>query len=211
MNLKQFDISSRCLNEYESGDEVFDFYNRFLVHCAPTLLSVKPASLYCMKPATKHFELWCAQRSQIESAYGIKSFILKETASQVVALIYNLKWLERILNSSKVELFLKELGYNGFEVETSLNQLRTNFIKGCPHELGIFLGYPLEDVKGFMTSHSECLMCGYWKVYSRPDEARRIFSLYDQTKELVKSALVSGVNPHDILKHHSGLRLKAAV
>ncbi len=52
-----------------------------------------------------------------------------------------------------------------------------------PHEIGVLLGYPLEDVIGFIESQS-CIMIGTWKVYnSNPDEAQQRFKLYKSVRE----------------------------
>ena len=35
-----------------------------------------------------------------------------------------------------------------------------------PHEIGVFLGYPLEDVVGFIRHRGKCFTCcGCWKSY----------------------------------------------
>lgn len=35
-----------------------------------------------------------------------------------------------------------------------------------PHEMGILLGYPVEDVEGFIINNGKNeLYTGYWKVY----------------------------------------------
>lgn len=55
---------------------------------------------------------------------------------------------------------------------------------GFPHEIGVFLGYPKEDVEGFIHNEGrKYLMIGYWKVYSNPSRAKMIFKSYDQAKE----------------------------
>ena len=47
-----------------------------------------------------------------------------------------------------------------------------------PHEIGVILGYPLEDVKGYMENGGQkCLLNGYWKVYNNPEEAKRKFEI----------------------------------
>ena len=58
--------------------------------------------------------------------------------------------------------------------------MKSRFDKGedFPHEIGVFLGYPLYDVEGFIEQR-ECVMMGYWKVYRYPSAARRLFALYD--------------------------------
>ena len=57
-----------------------------------------------------------------------------------------------------------------------------------PHELGLLLGYPAEDVRGFMgIGHKKCLYTGYWKVYEKPEEKIALFSEYDRAMDLALS------------------------
>ena len=45
-----------------------------------------------------------------------------------------------------------------------------------PHEIGVFLGYPLEDVVGFIRHRGKCFTCcGRWKTYGDPAAARQHF------------------------------------
>ena len=45
-----------------------------------------------------------------------------------------------------------------------------------PHEIGIFLGYPLDDVVGFIENRGQnCKCCGLWKVYCNESETRKLF------------------------------------
>ena len=45
-----------------------------------------------------------------------------------------------------------------------------------PHEIGVFLGYPLEDVKGFIDNKGKnCESCGVWKVYCNREEKDKLF------------------------------------
>ena len=48
-----------------------------------------------------------------------------------------------------------------------------------PHEIGLFLGYPVEDVKGFINNKAARAKCvGCWKVYGDEEKARRLFNQY---------------------------------
>ena len=54
-----------------------------------------------------------------------------------------------------------------------------------PHEIGLFLGYPVRDVLGFMKSPEEGVMyTGFWKVYGDKDEALRTFARYRKCTEV---------------------------
>ncbi len=62
-----------------------------------------------------------------------------------------------------------------------------------PHEMGIFLGYPLGDVKGFIRHRGrDFLYCGYWKVYENEAEARKLFSVYTSVKQQMLKELYQG-------------------
>ena len=45
-----------------------------------------------------------------------------------------------------------------------------------PHEIGVFLGYPLGDVVGFIENRGKNFTCcGCWKSYGDPDAAQKHF------------------------------------
>ena len=49
-----------------------------------------------------------------------------------------------------------------------------------PHEVGLFLGYPPEDVRGFMENRAAGFkLIGYWKVYGEVDAARKKFESFE--------------------------------
>ena len=47
-----------------------------------------------------------------------------------------------------------------------------------PHEIGVFLGYPLGDVCGFLRDPDGCILCGEWKVYENAGEAAKTFERF---------------------------------
>ena len=55
-----------------------------------------------------------------------------------------------------------------------------------PHEIGLFLGYPLADVQGYIQhcgQHAHCT--GLWKVYGDAQEAQRRFQVYRHCRKAV--------------------------
>lgn len=53
--------------------------------------------------------------------------------------------------------------------------------EGFPHEIGLFLGYPPEDVRGFIENNAKCSKCvGAWKVYGDERAAKRLFAKYEK-------------------------------
>lgn len=55
-----------------------------------------------------------------------------------------------------------------------------------PHEIGLFLGYPLEDVKGFIENKADSSKCsGCWKVYGNEQKALKLFEKYENVQVLI--------------------------
>ena len=89
--------------------------------------------------------------------------------------------LRQSLGSSQACALLAQRGYPCENPEHCVAKLvdRLKESPEFPHEIGLFLGYPPEDVKGFIENralHSKCTGC--WKVYGDQEEAERIFARY---------------------------------
>jgi hypothetical protein len=69
-----------------------------------------------------------------------------------------------------------------------------------PHEMGLLLGYPAEDVEGFITHQgAHCLCVGYWKVYANKERKLKIFEKFENAKESLIQLLSCGVSMGDII------------
>ena len=65
------------------------------------------------------------------------------------------------------------------EEETSRRLCQEAF----PHEIGLFLGYPPEDVEGFRRNKGQNYkLCGWWKVYGDAEEAGAFFQRCDRCR-----------------------------
>jgi hypothetical protein len=54
--------------------------------------------------------------------------------------------------------------------------------------VGLFLGYPLDDVLGFIRHEGHGYkLCGVWKVYGDPERAKKQFRQYELCRECMKS------------------------
>lgn len=62
-----------------------------------------------------------------------------------------------------------------------------------PHEIGLFLSYPPEDVRGFIESPVCGFKCvGCWKVYGDAREARKTFGRYRRCTEICCARFAQG-------------------
>ena len=70
-------------------------------------------------------------------------------------LIYQKEWLEQFLQQEEVRILMHRLGYRDLHLERVLTRFRSRYIRYMqkkqqfPHEMGVLLGYPPEDVEGF--------------------------------------------------------------
>ena len=65
----------------------------------------------------------------------------------------------------------------------------------CPHEVGLFLGYPPEDVEGFIENKGQgALYSGLWKVYSNKENAERILQRWAKCRRKYMECFLSGTD-----------------
>lgn len=128
--------------------------------CATTLAGVKPASLFRYQGADKRQPREAAARWAKELApYGITIRVLKYCPQTGACLIYLYRagWLRSILSEPSTRAFLAGQGYGADQsCQELLRQLsrRLCLEREFPHEIGVFLGYPLEDVVGFIRNRA---------------------------------------------------------
>ena len=197
----------KLLNSKDDKDyfETLISYNAALISAR-----LKPAiTLNISKCGSKNiYHTWCIYGKEYLDKLNLNFIDLRETEKSVVVLIYDEELLFKYLYKKENVSFLEEIGYpNDFTIEEALSVLRVRYKRyNCPHELGIFLGYPVDDVKDFMEcSGKECLSCGYWKVYNGHERAETIFKLFDKVKEEAMDSIIKG---HDTLLLSSIIRNK---
>jgi hypothetical protein len=172
-----------------------DYMKNFLTYLiAPVIAGVKPSSTVTLTKGTNNlYEMWESKSKEYLEELQLSSIVLRKDDKASVILIYDEELLRKTLFEENNIRFLNKLGY--YE-SNNLNDLLKVLVKRydefhCPHELGVFLGIPLEDVKAFINcSKEQCLMCGYWKVYGNKDTAEKIFSYYDKSKNIAKECIL---------------------
>ncbi|MDR3331705.1 MAG: DUF3793 family protein [Synergistaceae bacterium] len=138
---------------------------------------------------------WISVREEIGRRYGLEFAEISCSKTSVLLLIYRSCLLRDQLHNDETREFLAELGYEFEErgaVAPYIRRLVSRFEAGLPHEVGIFLGYPLEDVKGFMENGGRnSKLSGYWKVYGDEAAAQRKFKEYRRAETESAEILMS--------------------
>ncbi|WP_294983971.1 DUF3793 family protein [uncultured Fenollaria sp.] len=164
-------------------------------HCAPVLMGTKLSNLISLSKAKASFDEELLEKYKgIFMAYGIAIEKLCECESSMLLLIYNEERLARYIQKPRIAKFLKDYGYEAIELDQCLSTLKSKLRHfEFPHEIGIFLGFPIDDVIGFIENEGQnYLYCRYWKVYTRPESTKRTFELYDGLRTFVKTKLMEG-------------------
>ena len=162
-----------------------NFETVMIEQCAPVLAGLKPAGLFryetrdCADLA-RRVRSW---NEQLNSK-GLRVRVMKGCARthRFLVYVYREAQLSAVLADKAVQEFLRQEGYQlpAEQEQTGalLNQLSRRLCCQAefPHEIGVFLGYPLPDVVGFIENRGQNFTCcGYWKSYGEPVAARRRF------------------------------------
>lgn len=155
----------------------------FLIrHGAPTLAGIKTGNLFS-SPYTTREQTAEEVRSlnHILVPKGLCLLPLRYSERRVLLYLYRPKRLRRDFAEPGVRELLSEAGYPAERTERCVSELvrRINGEKGFPHEIGLFLGYPSEDVRGFIENHARKFkLIGCWKVYGDENAAQKCFARY---------------------------------
>lgn len=180
---------------------------KLATNCAPVLKNIKESSLLIL---TKEYDVL-----KLMEETNISCRKLYQCGDKIAWLLYRKESLKKILLLRRNVEFLKMQGYfclnevsdymsdktleevlnfQGERLERYINK-KADF----PHEIGILLGYPIEDVEGFiMNKGKNYKYSGYWKVYENPNKILRLFKEYDNAKEQAIRQVLDGEKIKDI-------------
>lgn len=164
--------------------------------CAPTLASIKTANLFRVPyPSEPELQGSMDDMRDALASKGIFLETLKKDAGHALLYLYRRERLRRDLGKEEVAEFLRRNGYMDCSPETAVRRLKERFAKNqdFPHEVGLFLSYPLTDVIGFIENKGRnCKYCGFWKVYGDERAARKKFAQYRKCQEIYRRRYAEG-------------------
>lgn len=167
-------------------------------HCSPTLAGLKTANLFnCEYGTEEELKEYLRNINKTLSKKGIRVMPLKYGNNRALIYLFRPDDLKRDLTCGEAEKLLEENGYekNNCGLGSCLARL-TGKLKESndfPHEIGLFLGYPPEDVRGFMEQgSSKCKCTGTWKVYGNEEAAKKTFARYKRCNELYEKLYAQG-------------------
>jgi len=165
-------------------------------NCAPTLAGMKMGNLFSMR-----YHSLYVLKTEIDSLNsklnekGLFIRLLQDKKEFALIYVYRASLLGQRLNQASAQKVLERYGYRSFSVEASLAYLqkRLQNSEGFPHEIGIFLGYPMGDVLGFIEHGGRnCKCCGLWKVYCDECEALKQFERLQKCSRVYAQVFAGG-------------------
>lgn len=164
---------------------------------APVLKNIKPAELVILK--NKCFkDSWQKEKTTILKKLGLSCKELLVTRESTYILFYHHSLLENILRDVSCQQVLFEQGYllADTSLENLIKQLSKRLVKErFPHEIGLFLGYPIEDVKAFIAYEGKnYCACRYWKVYTDVENSLKKFQEIDDIRKSAARLLNSTIS-----------------
>lgn len=151
--------------------------------CAPTLAGLKVSNLFSTRfENIQKLNAQIAHYNKLLNFKGIYVEIMRIRDNVALILVYRKSKLREVLSEEVLQKFLSKHGYDDFDIEACFKILRAHLmLEDFPHEIGVFLGYPLADIEAFIANkglYHKCVGC--WKVYTNEEDAKKTFAKFDK-------------------------------
>lgn len=165
-------------------------------HCSPTLAGLKTGNLFSFR-----YQNRAAMQNAIRlwnhklRGKGIRIIPLRYRDKHALIYLYRPALLARDIQNQAVCDLLSACGYTPKNGDGCILHLIRRLAESdaFPHEIGLFLGYPPEDVSGFIQNKACNYKCaGCWKVYGDKEKAEETFSRYKKCTEIYHLQWLSG-------------------
>ncbi len=167
------------------------FEQLLVTNGSETLAGMRCAALICLKNLEGDMDgVVAALRKK-----GLEFFHMTGRTGCPLVLVYRPEKLEKALSDRTAAQLLSDAGYSG-NLHKKLEHLGKRFAEtDCPHEVGLFLGYPSSDVLSFMEHGGKNYIClGLWKVYHDETGAKEIFRKFEECRRAYISLLAKGTD-----------------
>lgn len=165
-------------------------------NCSPTLAGMKTGSMFSYA-----FESVDELRESIRglnrrpAVKDLRILPLRISGNNALIYVYRPAKLKNDLSVQETADILEEQGYSCDAPDRCIayliGRLRTQ--TEFPHEIGLFLGYPPADVRGFIENKAQkSKAVGYWKVYGDAEKAKRLFEKYNKCTSVYLKQLTNG-------------------
>ncbi len=166
-------------------------------HSSPTLAGLKTGNLFVCPFANDKLMRGCIRQwNHAIVRKGLRALPLRYRNQKALIYVYRISHLSRDFQQAAAQKLLTEKGYFSPHPAVCIIHLINKLAldKEFPHEIGLFLGYPPEDVYGFINNSSyRCKCTGYWKVYGDEALAKNSFRRFKKCTEIYCAQYAKGI------------------
>ena len=187
-------------------------FDQIVIHSSsPTFCNIKPGNMFFVKNEVfllDKFDVW----KESFMKYGLMAFSNQLSDTSTAILLLNICWCRKILADSFVQAYLSEKGYHTSSVFDFVEELfsRMTNNEGFPHEVGVILGYPVEDVIEFENHQGhDCKYCGCWKSYSDVENAKDCQCKYKDCRNMCDQLFEQGYSLNQIIEKYKQYTIAA--
>ncbi|MCR5461445.1 MAG: DUF3793 family protein [bacterium] len=172
-------------------------------HSAPALCGIKASNLINIKK--EDIKNLSEEIEELNKNHNPKVYFdfLSNNSNNYLILVYRKEKLEeQLLNENNMK-FLEDMGYErSNDILDYIYELkrRIKYNEKFPHEIGVFLGYDLEDTLEFINGNKKPLLKGVWNVYSNEKEKEMIFDKYNRCKNCVLRLVNKGFSLENFMR-----------
>lgn len=169
------------------------YIKRILEMLGAVILGSKPAEIINVPGSKEDKKI---KLSQIEAFFSncsrITYRIITTHDGGKRVLFINEKSMEKVLVNKRCINFLKFVGYPAdYELNDYMDELVFRLqSEEFPHEIGVFLGYPLKDVLGFMGyGKNELVEVRNWRIYGDKEISYEVYNNFMRDKAIMKEMI----------------------
>ena len=132
--------------------------DELLIKCgSPTLAGLKTGNMFSYPYESREEVRNDLRRlNKILVPMGLRVLPLRYSDKTVLLYLYRIEDLKKDLSRNEAVKILQEVGYDSNDSDRCVVELisKLKSAKDFPHEVGLFLSYPPEDVRGFIDNHA---------------------------------------------------------
>ena len=191
---------SQEIYEIVKGMDIENIETQLALQCAPLITGLKVSNLLIIPKGNEEVV------KRILNRTGISFYRLIQTRTKTTFLLFRRNELEEFLSDENVRNVFMKAGYKSLQIGKILRTFSLRYEaymqgdKSFPHEMGLLLGYPVEDVVGFVENNGKnFLYSGYWKVYENQKAKVKLFDKFKVAEETLIHLLSNGLSMSDII------------
>lgn len=204
-----------CVNESDKGQDSFRALMRYLmIVLAPLLSGRKPSVLFNLRNIAANerasfMRNWEKCKVQAALVLRISFYELKKNERITQVFCYRHRLLREVFCDRKKMRFLRERGFDVYSgMDFVLKEMFHRMERGrdFPHEIGVLLGYPLDDVKGFIQDKYAFNKKGLWKTYGQDEKSVELMQSMRDAEKRMRFCLTGNVDYLEVVKREEWMQ-----